>query len=127
MDRKDILLWWTNQIDCEHVSRLDPELPDYIATQFESRYGRAGRGRLWVDKHFKDLNIQVDPWPDTPIARFLGRDSGGIAFLRDDLGHVEKLPGVITDLDLNEISRVSLSYPADYLAMLDRVHGPLPH
>ncbi len=60
--RTDLLIWWTGQEECEAIYALHEEddenrvlpatVPEYIRLEFRSRYGRAGRGRLWCDGQF---------------------------------------------------------------------------
>jgi hypothetical protein len=99
------LIWWTSEADCLAITRRRegclnvPGAPAYLRKQYSSRYGRNGRGRLWVAKQFGE--VAVDPWPNTPFARRLGNACAGIVIAPEDLRFIAKLPGVVTDLRLN--------------------------
>ena len=92
-------IWWLDQHDCEVIDRIYPELPlpEYIADQFYSRYGRAGRGRLWVPS---DIPVDSIKWKETPLTEYFAENSGGIVFHARDLQRVNHLPGFVTDLNL---------------------------
>ena len=94
-------IWWLNQEQTESAIQAieSKEIPNYIESELHSRYGRSGRGRLWVHGSIKD-RIAVEPWPNTPLAEELGKDSGGIAIRESDLTLIQSLPGVVTDLNL---------------------------
>lgn len=97
-----MLIWWINQADCDAIGReLPTEYPEYLKDQFASRRGRPGRGRLWT--HDSLGHAEVDPWPETPLAKVLGEGYGGVVFKEDDLGLLWQLPGVITDTKLNKV------------------------
>lgn len=106
----NLLIWWLNQPETETLIEGDPavleSLPSYIASELQSRYGRNGRGRLWIHGTLPNVpKVGVDPWPDTPLAKYLGQHAGGIVFHPDDLTHLKTLPGTITDLNLNVLGR----------------------
>jgi hypothetical protein len=102
------LIWWTNQHDCEEVGsyRGAVDVPDYISSEFRSRYGRPGRGRLWIPN---SLSAEVPvppisiPFPETPLANVLGNSYGGIVIRARDVECLRDLPGVITDLAVRRI------------------------
>lgn len=98
-----IYLWWLDQSQTEAAfkSKFVDELPEYLKEQLGSRHGRAGRGRLWVHDSLGD--VSVAPWPETDLARRLAEDSGGIAFNGKDIELVRLFPGIITDLNLNQL------------------------
>lgn len=123
----EIAVWWTSQAHCEAVGEPhyykgnedywatrtedqkkgvywldDSPLPDYLKRQFLSRYGRAGRGRLWVPE---GIEVRDMEWPDpeTPIAQ-KASNCGGIVFWRNDLDIVRQFPGFVTDWELNLLS-----------------------
>lgn len=100
----NVLIWWTNQEECESVTgRMLRGLPEYIQAQYQSRFGRPGRGRLWISSDFDGENISVDPWPDTPLAKKLAEDSGGIVFNASDLDQMSSVPGDLTNLKLIDL------------------------
>jgi hypothetical protein len=113
------LLWWTSQGDCAtieaigfHVMKLGytesegmPWWPDYLREQYSLRYGRHGRGRLWVDSRFGEIDLSEKMV--TLLGKRLGRDDqwsyAGIAIAAPDVGQVAGLPGLVTDLDLRPL------------------------
>jgi len=125
----DTLIWWVNESvykavglafaldgDDEPTDRvisaagwmdrnaLPKKFPEYLRTQYESRYGRPGRCRLWVADHFGDVSVK--PWPKTPLARWLSNeDYGGIVIAVSEYVTLMNLnyPGVFTDLELERI------------------------
>lgn len=100
----EYLVWWTNQEEAEQV---DAELlfragfPDYIANEFKSRLGRAGRGRLWVDD---DIPITQINWDEKKPAARLAEKRAGIVIRAEDKHFLFDRPGFLTDLDLNFIN-----------------------
>lgn len=102
-DRLEPLIWWTSSADMDELRRGKRRyrLPRYLREQIGSRDGRAGRGRLWVDESFGD--VAVDPWPETPFAKLLGEKFAGIIIHRQDLQDVMRMPGVVTDLNLQRV------------------------
>jgi hypothetical protein len=109
-DLANLLIWWTNEPQCKAAAAMHEAiktLPPYLAEELDSRYGRNGRGRLWVPDRFgENGEIKVDPWPDTLIAKKLEQYFGGIVFHREDLPIVRTYPGGVTDLDLNPIESI---------------------
>lgn len=101
MDR--ISIWWLEQADYEAIGdELPASFPAYLKTEYESRRGRGGRGRLWVAREFGEVG--VDPWPDNAMARRLGGDDfGGIVIHDEHAAFLQRLPGVITDMHLNRV------------------------
>ena len=111
-----MLIWWTNQADCEAIDDAYPRkagvLPhgfdDYICDQYRNRYGRNGRGRLWVDRMFSHMFgvVSVEPWPSTPLGQLLGEKSrlgqtyAGIVIHDIDALLFDDMPGIITTLSL---------------------------
>jgi len=105
---KNIGIWWLSESDCKAIAKIDEDeslpkfLPRYLKTEFEGRYGRAGRCRLWVAKKFGV--VSVDPWPDSVVSRHLNaKCCGGIVFSLKDYKKINKLPGIKTDFRLKEI------------------------
>ncbi len=94
-------IWWLDQSQSESIEEAEASnLPEYIQSEFRSRHGRPGRGRLW--NNF-DEKVEVNPWPETALARYLAEDSGGIVILTEDFEHVKNLPGTVTDTYLNRV------------------------
>ena len=117
--KADLLVWWLSQSDCEVIDR-EPQVsmafwPKYLTAQYQSRYGRAGRGWLWVDRSIESEygEIEIKPWPDTPLARLLGQLCGGIVIRKTDRHFVANLPGVLTDLNLEPVKPVEQSKKGD--------------
>lgn len=100
---RTIAVWWTDQACCEAIGDQDNAprwLPEYVREQYWSRYGRAGRGRLWAHERFQDLGRIRIAWPDpeTPLARWLGKGFAGIVIEAADVPLLHDLPGVVTDM-----------------------------
>lgn len=97
----DHLIWWTNQNDCERITPLDT-WPRWLYDEFQSRYGRAGRGRLWVSSRLSDVPDGVTVEWDEANNWFCraAHDAGGIVIRAEDLEHVQFLPGFITTFDM---------------------------
>jgi hypothetical protein len=94
-----LCVWWLDQSD---FAALIPwwELPEYIKREVQSAYGRPARCRLWVAACFGD--VQIHPWPTTPIANRC-EGCAGIVLRRSDLEHLRDLPGIVTDLELRRL------------------------
>jgi hypothetical protein len=91
------LIWWTNQSDCERITPLD-SWPTWLYDEFNSRMGRAGRGRLWIPRLWandpempKEAVWQFDSWTCQAA-----NDAAGIVIPSDALRHVQFLPGFVT-------------------------------
>ena len=81
------------------------QLPAYIQEQYRSRYGRNGRGRLWIDDSMFSRRIQVASWPQTPLGYVLGetimgQSYAGIVVKNDDVKLLRDMPGVVTDMKI---------------------------
>lgn len=118
---KHYVIWWTNQCDAEMVNaiyeaeylatdlppRFSLDWPEYLHDQWESRYGRAGRGRLW-NAFPEDFPNGVDPWPTYRYAEMIGgshdrHSAAGIVIPLEDLHHVIGLPGFVTNDQLSRL------------------------
>lgn len=103
-DRDDLLIWWTAQDECEAIGdELAEATPEYIRSEYRSRLGRNGRGRLWSANQFGDVGI---PWDESKPATRLAGKRGGIVIWASDAAHVFDLPGFLTDLRLNFINEL---------------------
>lgn len=107
-DKQDFVIWWLSQASCTAIDSacyLFP-WPAYLRSEFQSRIGRSGRGRLWIPK---GIDLEEIPWPnpETDVSR-RANQCGGIVMWRRDLAHVHDLPGFVTDLDMNEIPYVGI-------------------
>ena len=105
-DVNSLAIWWLSQADCEAIAVDEhaPEgelLPQYLKDEFNSRYGRPGRGRLWIPEGIDGFDVSW-PEPETPIAKICG-NCGGIVFWRKDMDALSILPGLVTDLFLNRL------------------------
>lgn len=94
--------------EADYFWREKTDLPDYIFNQLLSRYGRPGRGRLWVDRSVigKIDDLDADNAESDPVRAMTVRETdacGGIVILAQDLKFVRKYPGFITDLEYNKI------------------------
>lgn len=97
-------IWWTSQQDCEVLGDHAPKhLPEYIRTEYRSRLGRNGRGRLWIAPTTPELqDTAVHPWPATPVATAIETfRHGGIVIHAAHVPLVACLPGFVTDTHLN--------------------------
>lgn len=107
-----ILLWWLSETEYRFIGdKLPKDFPEYLRAEYVSRCGRPGRGRLWVDDDIKGP-VKVDPWPDTPLGEMLGHEHsayGGLALLSHHRCFIRNLPGIVTDLELNQLASMSPS------------------
>lgn len=112
----DYFVWWLNQADCEAVELDDENLPTfprrkgfipapaYLGIEFRDRYGRNGRGRLWVPDHIaaKGFNSLPEGWErrieSLDISLGYIERCGGIVFERKHLDHLRGMPGIIVDV-----------------------------
>ena len=95
-DQSKIAVWWVNQADCESIN--DEQVPSgYIRKEYESRLGRAGRGRLWVPNNISCQQVEV---PSSVCSD--GQDThGGIVILKEDIEKVRPLGGILSDAQGN--------------------------
>lgn len=107
----EYLVWWVSArdiwvIDPDRITIEFPDMPAYIVSEFRSMAGRNGRGRLWVAP---EIRVEEITWRDDSLAaRYADPDpdiskmtAGGIVIHVSDVHHVRKLPGIITDLEMN--------------------------
>lgn len=94
----DYLIWWTNQSDCERITPLDI-WPVYLANEFRSRSGRAGRGRLWVPVGI-GIHEAEAKWDDGNWLCRIANDAGGIVIRARDVRCVQFLPGFVTTFEM---------------------------
>jgi hypothetical protein len=100
----NLYIWWLSQHHCERIGDgvmlIVAGAPEYLYDEFRSRWGRPGRGRLWVAEQFGVTDIEWDEVKATP----LNLDAcGGIVIAESELELCRKCPGVVTDLALNLI------------------------
>ncbi len=100
-----MLIWWVDR----HVYRrgrmgekLPSTFPLYLHQQYAARNGRPGRGRLWTDDMFGD--VEINPWPAPEEAilaqQLIEEDYGGIVIRDEDFHLLKGKSGIITDLKL---------------------------
>lgn len=91
-DKSLLAVWWLNQADMESID--ESKVPQgYIRKEYDSRYGRAGRGRLWTEKV-----TQVDCVEVPKEVCYDGQDThGGLVILKEDIEKVRPLGGIISD------------------------------
>lgn len=103
-------VWWLNSDCYTQMRRQDKERRletyEYLNSEYSSREGRAGRGRLWISNvvrnKYPEVNNGIVPWPENAISRLINDlDFGGIVVLPEDLEYVKTLPGFVTDMQLN--------------------------
>lgn len=106
MNNNKFIVWWLSANQMK--SGLDSfdqikGFPNYIKEEFVSRYGRNGRGRLWINNEIdKKLSIPEKYW-NTPLAEYLAEFCGGIVIRKSDYKYVKNFPGIFTDLKLKRI------------------------
>ncbi len=100
-----MLIWWVDR----HVYRPDrmgeklpSDFPAYLHREYAARKGRPGRGRLWADEQFGD--VEINPWPSPEEAilsdQLIDEDYGGIVIRDEDFKLLKGKSGIITDLKL---------------------------
>jgi hypothetical protein len=103
-------IWWTTgeeaKIIGEHFNvgsdlPLPMICPQYMRDEFSSRYGRDGRGRLWVHSSLTDApqSVAFDDEVGTALQSHCAR-CAGIVIRRRDVWTLQHLPGIVTYLDL---------------------------
>lgn len=76
------------------------QLPVYLKRQLQSRSGRSGRGRLWVDEQF---DLEEIPWPDNNLLAKKADLCAGIVIRREDVEAVKHFPGFVTTLEFEPL------------------------
>ncbi len=91
------LIWWTSQDDCERIVPLET-WPTWLASEYKSRRGRDGRGRLWVHSNHNraplGASIEWDVYKNWLCKA--AANAGGIVIPADAVKHVQFLPGFVT-------------------------------
>lgn len=108
-------IWWLSQEDCEAIEAMidysheyesgsyypnvekSLRVPRYIAVEYRSRLGRAGRGRLWVPF---DIPLTECVWDDELAVCQRAAKCGGIVVHMRDWRKLRYLPGFITDTEM---------------------------
>lgn len=100
-DTKKLAIWWVTQADCEAIGEA-PVLPDYLKTEYASRLGRAGRGRLWVPDEIELQQVAVPKCVVYEGKSATGNDThGGIVLWKEDVEKVRPFGGIISDTNGN--------------------------
>lgn len=100
------LIWWTTQAEAEVIGNeygdgLVEGIPEYIRSEWASRRGRPGRGRLWIARELtaEGMPNGIETPGRTGITRYLDAGSAaGIAIRAKDVGFLRELPGLVTTL-----------------------------
>jgi len=102
----EYLVWWLTQKDYvpypEPHGCHPPTIPAYAWEQRRARYGRAGRGRLWVPEHIEVQCMPVEA-DDPRWAPLLDRDAGGIVIEAKDAEACARWGGTFTTLTLDPV------------------------
>ena len=102
MSEFEAVVWWVGQEDLEHIMPEDLEfLPEWLGDQVRSIGGRNGRGRLWMSPRFKEFTVNFDD--ASPSMSVACSNRAGIVICRSDLPYLARLPGLITDSNLNRV------------------------
>jgi len=115
-----LLVWWTSQQDLEwYATKYDveepppyPDWPEYLLSELRSRFGRNGRGRLWIALDSGFGGVSISPWPNTPLAAWAEKYAGGIVIRAEDSLLLRDVPGVITDLRMQRVGPILSPLPA---------------
>ncbi len=105
----ELAIWWVtpgNEMHLQHRVEEVDALPSYISTQVHSLFGRPMRGRLWVSAEIQPPLKEI-PWDDSKPYASRATESGGIVVYRKDLDTLSRMPGFITDLNLNLIQELN--------------------
>ena len=122
MNEEQYAVWWLSEEDCKQMNytELLDSLPDYIAREFRSLLGRAGRGRLWVSAN---IPITLIEWDESQSLTKAAAWCGGIVIYREHAIKAAGLPGFVTDLDLKPID---FEVAPRLLALLNKMFVRLP-
>lgn len=104
-------IWWTSSDDAKRVAKLASgnKWPHYLRVEFGSRYGRAGRGRLWLNDELKEEGAPSDvPFVAGSKVADMASEAGGIIIRVEDLCHVAALPGFVTTIYMRVLKIVSI-------------------
>lgn len=102
-DNMGLIIWWLSQDETEIVhAAIEADtlhLPAYIEEMINNRYGRAGRGRLWLSH--PDLDFPgVLEWTDGQVFADAANSRGGLVMSERDAVAIRYLPGFVTDTAL---------------------------
>lgn len=115
-------VWWTSQGDCEELERIinrqrwplpgeeaPPQImmPEYLSREYRARFGRNGRGRLWVSDQIDLPGFEAIPMPPLLEKKLKQVSCAGIIVRAEDVPLVFSLPGFVTTLDGKFVGEVS--------------------
>lgn len=100
-----MLIWWLSQAECEAIGEFLPAsvFPAAVRTEYCSRFGRAGRGRLWIPRGFGPVDVSDKFNTNNPLITHL-EERGGIVIDDDLYDEVKDRPGLVTNLDLQLVA-----------------------
>ena len=100
---ENIRIWWIDEPETRAVSRVIEsgrgKFPKYLKEEIHNRYGRAGRGRVWVAPC---ISFDGTKWDDTlPVCQKIWElSSGGIAYKAEDHHPLMDYIGIVTDCEM---------------------------
>lgn len=100
---RDFAIWWLSEENCRAIGEDDEiplleGLPEYIVSEYRSRLGRPGHGRLWTPESIQ-IPFEGIPWDaSAPLSSYLREKCGGIVIQATDIPLIVSLPGCITDV-----------------------------
>ena len=104
-----LVIWWVpppNEMALQERKEEVNALPDYIAAEVISLFGRSMRGRLWVSPELRPDFDDLEWNEGSPLsARAL--ECGGVVVREIDIPTLHQMPGFITDRDLNLIRELN--------------------
>jgi hypothetical protein len=98
-----IAVWWTTQRECMSQGAASPHWPEYLQQQWDDRWGRSGRGRLWISPEFGDVSVADDAIPENDAAGIVVDADGLVAIM----GHA-RVTGSIVGLSGRKIIVTSM-------------------
>jgi len=104
-----LVIWWIsplNERSLQHRRYEVEALPDYIATEVISLFGRPLRGRLWVASELRPDFDDLE-WNEESSLSARASECGGVVVRETDISTLQQMPGFITDRDLNLIQELN--------------------
>jgi hypothetical protein len=102
-----LLIWWTNQKDCEIIGDRVTSVPSYIKEMYTERRQRAGRGKLWISEYKPEHKHIKIVWEHDELSTLLSTHYAGIVVEPYDLDSLlrsistgQATAGIITDTNL---------------------------
>jgi hypothetical protein len=106
---ENLAVWWCPSKDDDKLQDLYEEvgtLPEYIAKEARDIMGRPRRGRLWISNAIKPRIDSIE-WDDTKPCARRAVESGGIIIYKKDIDILARMPGFVTDLQMNMIRELN--------------------